>query len=132
MLKTRRENNINIAWSGVDDEVIDKYIRDPVKNQHIKYFRNYLNTPNLKNAKSYMKFAFKHENLLDPIYISHGILTAGLRNKAYSYRDLTSEERDYLTRRKLWDFMEDIPIDQKPVIVCKRIAHETMEKAIET
>ena len=129
--KFRLEKDINIAWSGVEDDVIDKYITDPMKNLHIKYFRNYLNTPTLKNAKSYMKFAFEHEAVLDSIYISHGIITSGLRNKAYFYRDLTAEEQDYLTRRKLWDFMEDIPMDQDPIAVCKRIAMEMIEKAVE-
>jgi hypothetical protein len=54
-----------------------------------------------------------------------------LCNKAYYYRDLTAEEQDYLTRRKLWDFMEDIPVEQEPIAVCKRIALVIMEKAVE-
>ena len=78
-----------------------------------------------------MKFAFDHEDTLDPIFIAETIICAGPRSKAYIYPDMTPMEKDFLTRRKLWDFMEDIPMDQDPIKVCKEIAFSIMDKAVE-
>lgn len=129
--KYRRENQIDFTWKDVSDELLDKEMKDPVQRQHIKYYRNMWNNPTLKNAKEYMKFAFDHEDTLDPICISHGIITCGPRTKTYHYPDMTAVEQDYLTRRKLWDFMEDIPMEQDPIAVCKDIALTMLDKAVE-
>ena len=129
--KFRRENNICYTWGGVDDGTIDKLIVDPVKRQHYKLYRDMWHAPSLKNAKEYMKFAFDHEDTLDPIFIAETIICAGPRSKAYIYPDMTPVEKDFLTRRKLWDFMEDIPMDQDPIKVCKEIALSIMDKAVE-
>ena len=129
--KFLRENRPEFTWNGIPDEFFDKMIPNPVLRQHYKYYRNHWNNPTLKNAKEYMKFLFEHEDTLDPINAGHGIITAGPRTKAYFYPDMTPVEKDFLTRRKLWDFMEDIPMDQDPIKVCKELIFGMLDRAVE-
>ncbi|MBQ9772428.1 MAG: hypothetical protein IJW23_11455 [Lentisphaeria bacterium] len=126
-----RDRQLSYTWKEATEEDIDRMIADPVKRQHAKLERAFWNTLSLKNAKEYMKFAFDHEDTLDPIFISSSLIQAGPRTKAYFYPDMTPMEKDFLTRRKLWDFMEDIPMDQDPIAVCKNLVLGMMDKAVE-
>ena len=126
-----RDRQISYTWKEATEEEIDRMIADPVKRQHAKLQRAFHCAPSLKNAKEYMKFAFEHEDTLDPIFISSSLIQAGPRTKNYFYPDMTPMEKDFLTRRKLWDFMEDIPMDQDPIAVCKDLVLGMMDKAVE-
>ena len=126
-----RDRQLSYTWKEATEEEIDRMIADPVKRQHAKLQRAIHCAPSLKNAKEYMKFAFDHEDTLDPIFISCNLIQAGPRTKAYFYPDMTPMEKDFLTRRKLWDFMEDIPMDQDPIAVCKNLVLGMMDKAVE-
>ena len=45
------------------------------------------------------------------------------------HKNLSAEAEDFLHRRKLWDFMEDIPLSEDPRAVCRKVIFELLEKA---
>ena len=126
-----KSRNVSYTWAEADEADIDRLMPDPVQRQHLKYQRAFWNNPTLKTAKEFIKFAFEHEDTLDPIFIANSIILAGPRTKNFYYPDLTPLEKDYLSRRKLWDFMEDIPMDQNPISVCKELVLGMIDKAVE-
>ena len=126
----RKKNDISFFWDRCNEDDLKRLITDPFMLEHtILYRRSWLN-PSLDTAKQYLKFAFDHADILDPIFIGHTLAQTGIRTKEYLFRDPTPEELDFLTRRKLWDFMEDIPEDQEPGEVCKNILFSLFDKAV--
>ena len=61
--------------------------------------------------------------------IGYDLARAGLQKRKYRFRSLSPEAEDFLHRRKLWDFMEDIPLQDDPRAYCRKIILELLEKA---
>ena len=72
---------------------------------------------------------FEHEDLFDPLFIGSGIASNCRTTGKLKFKNLSPEAKDMIHRRKLWDFMEDIPLDQDPREVCRSLIFELAEKA---
>lgn len=124
----RRERNVPFYLE--NSAGLEDLIDDPFAREHFLHYREFWLDPGLEHAKSYLKFAFDHGDVLDPLFIGFSLVKSGPRNKKYFFRDMTSLEEDFLHRRKLWDFMEDIPSDQDPREVCSNIILSLFDKAV--
>lgn len=108
---------------------IEKYIDDPFRLKQSLLFRESWLNPTLDLFRRYIHFAFEHEARLDPLMIDYTLAQAGPRTGKYIYKNLSAEAEDFLHRRKLWDFMEDIPLSEDPRAVCRKVIFELLEKA---
>ena len=128
----RREHKITYTWQEADEPAIEKIFPDPVQQENVKLYYRLGRYKDLKSARAYMKFLLDHKDTLDYIFAANSIVRRGLLDTySYKYRDLTPVEKDLLTRRKLWDFMEDIPLDQDPIKVCEDLMISILDKAEE-
>ena len=108
-----------------------KLIKDPFAREHTCHFRDFWQNPSLDNARKYLKFAFDNEDVLDPLFIGFSLVQSGPRNKKYFFRGTSPLEEDFLHRRKLWDFMEDIPAEKDPRAVCRELIFSLFDKVYE-
>lgn len=108
---------------------LEKYIDDPWQLKHKLLFRRFWLAPDFEIFREFLEFAFEYEGKLDFIYTGSIILKNYYRNRIIKYASLEPEEKDFLTRRKLWDFMEDIPSSQDPRKVCKNLIETLFRKA---
>lgn len=110
------------------DFPLEEYIKDPVYLKQAQFFRQAWNNPTAQFYRDYVEFSFEHEEIFDPIYIGFAVAVYGYRMKKFKFTKLSPQADDMLHRRKLWDFMEDIPLDQDPWEVCRELIYEFMEK----
>ena len=107
---------------------LEKYITDPVLLKNQKFYQK----RTLKNLsghfKEYINFAFENKERLDFLCIAYGVLRGGMIKGTCRFKDLTGEEHRFLTSRKLWDFMEDIPAEQDPRAVTASVIESLLEK----
>lgn len=113
----------------VPDFPLEQYIKDPVSLKHAQLFRKAWTDPSAQLYREFVEFAFEHEERLDPLFIGFSIASNGVRNNTMKFKDLSPEADDMVHRRKLWDFMEDIPMDQDPREVCAKLIRELAQKA---
>lgn len=127
-----RNKSITYTWQEAADEAEIDSLPDltPDQKENIKLYWKFGREHSLKNARDYWKYLVDRKDSLDFIFAGCSIARTGLSEKAgYCYPELTPVEKDFLTRRKLWDFMEDIPMDQDPVQVCENIVTGLLDKA---
>lgn len=111
------------------DFKIEKYIKNPIYLKHAELYRKYMLQPTADLYREYVEFAFAHEDILDPIYIGFCMAQSGLILKHLQFANLSPEADEMLHRRKLWDFMEEIPLGEDPRAVCRKLIYELAEKA---
>ena len=78
--------------------------------------------------RNVLVFAMEHKDVLDPLYIADFNTRTAIRRGAIDKKDLTEAAQDMISRRKLWDFMEDILMEDDPLKVCLGIVEEIIEK----
>lgn len=111
------------------DFPIEQYIKEPVYLKHAELYRRYLLEPSADLYREYVRFAFDHEDVLDPIYIGFCMAQSGIKLEHLKFSGLSAQADDMLSRRKLWDFMEEIPHSENPREVCRKLIFELAEKA---
>ena len=104
----------------------EKYITDPVTLQHLKFYARFWQEPDDRLFREYVEFALSHDGRLDPILIAWYCAQAGVARKTLAFKNLSSEALDFTARRKLWDFMEDIPETENPVQYCHAIIEQLL------
>ena len=105
----------------------DRYL-DPF---HAKIARNLCTALNCSNAQFYrelIKFQWDNEELLDPVHIGYAAARNAWRAGRVEFDNLSEKAQDFISRKKLWDFMEEIPLDEDPRMVCKELTMELVEK----
>ena len=107
---------------------LEKYIKDPFTLQHVKYCGRVFRKPDAELLRDFVSFARTHRNRLDPILIAWYIAQFGTWQKKIVFRDLSHKAEDFFKRRKLWDFMEDIPLSEDPLEVCNKVIDELIDK----
>ena len=104
----------------------EKYISDPVVLQHLKLYARFWQNPDHELFKDYVEFALNHDGRLDPILIAWYCAQAGVAQKKLCFKNISPEALDFTARRKLWDFMEDIPLSENPLTCCRNIINELL------
>ena len=83
------------------------------------------------NAQQYrelVELEWEHEDLLDPLLVGYAAARDGMLNGTLRFDKLSDPAQDFISRRKLWDFMEDIPLSEDPRKVCKDLIFELAQK----
>lgn len=83
------------------------------------------------NAQIYRKlvtFEWENESVLDPVLVGYAAAREGMLKGNLCFNNLSKLAQELISRRKLWDFMEDIPLKDDPRQVCKQLIFELAEK----
>ena len=75
-----------------------------------------------------VEFEWANESSLDPVLVGYAAARSGLSKGVYRFDDLSDRAKDFISRKKLWDFMEDIPIGEDPRQVCREVIMELAQK----
>ena len=108
---------------------LEKYIHDPWQLEHKLLFRRYRLAPGFDIFRDYFEFAFANAERLDLIYMGFAILHNYYSDGIIRFAKLSEAENAFLTRRKLWDIMEDIPLSEDPRKVCLELIENLYRKA---
>jgi len=111
---------------------LDKFISDPLELKMAQLYRQSLweLTPEL--VSRYISLAFEHKDILDALWIGFNLLTSGKHTKSLVFDSLNEEENAFLNYRKLWDFMENIPLADDPVKNTERMIFNIQDKILST
>ena len=108
---------------------LEKYIDDPFQLKSKLLFRRFWNVRDLQTFRDYFEFLFENEEKLDYIFTGYSILKSYYELGIIRFGKLQPEEKAFLTRGKLWDFMEDIPASENPREVCRALIETLYRKA---
>ncbi len=123
----------NSIWFDTDPNFpLEKYISDPFTLKQHQLYRPIWTGGGLREMRNYLEFMLENKDRLDYLFTGYFIFQqVGLHGKKMKFRNLTEQENDFLHRRKLWDFMEDIPISEDPRKICLNIIQSMLAKAEE-
>ena len=110
---------------------LEKYISDPFTLQHLKFYRRFWLNPDCSLLKEYTDFALKNDGKVDPILIAWYCVQYGKAVKKIDFPGLSQVTQNFISRRKLWDAMEEIPDSEDPVKFCHKIIKELSECCIQ-
>ncbi|OQA83817.1 MAG: hypothetical protein BWY31_02756 [Lentisphaerae bacterium ADurb.Bin242] len=102
-------------WNYPDDFPFEKYIREPAELEMLYCFRRYIRRFSVFDSAEYMDLAFRHPDKFDPLWIGFTVLKSNMKYHPELGTLLDERERDLAGRRKLWDFMEEIPDGCNPI-----------------
>ena len=110
----------------------EKYLTDPVKLKHALYYRDFIRNPDAKAYRALLTLALENEDVLDPLFIGFRGATYGMAEGKLTFdrKQLSPAAADLLSRRKLWDFMEEIPLNEDPYKICRDLMTELLCKAL--
>ena len=108
---------------------LEKYIDDPFQLKSKLLFRRFWNVRDFQTFRDYFEFIFENEEKLDFIFIGRSILKFYYGFGIIRFGNLEPEEKAFLSRGKLWDFMEDIPASENPRKVCRALIETLYRKA---
>ena len=97
-----------------------------LKNQQFYQKRMLKNSP--ERCRDYINFALENKDRLDYLCIAYGSLRGGMVKGTLRFKELSTEEMRFLTSRKLWDFMEDIPAEHDPRAVTLAAVESLLQK----
>jgi len=96
-----------------------QYIDDPVEREHVEHCCCCHVEPSPQAYRDYVQFAFEHEDTLDALFIGFFNAKQGIHKGKLNFSDASEEARYMLSHRKLWDFMEKVPMDKDPRVKTK-------------
>lgn len=123
-----REKNMEVFCMDKDLDLA-AFIKDPLLLQNQLFYRRSFTediTPGF--CREYITFALKHSDKLDALLIAFRLFKLGSLRKTLQFKDVSEEAQRWINSRKLWDFMEDIPLDQDPRTVSEKIVEELLQK----
>jgi len=106
---------------------LQEHLIDPLLLKQAQLFRECWRGITADIYRRYLNFGLEHADIMDYLMIGFQA-KAGLIFRKIKFKNLSEKAQDLLNRRKLWDFMEDIPMDQDPVAVTRKLMEELYEK----
>ena len=83
----------------------------------------------IRNRNRFIEFLFERADHLDYLFITFQTLLEMKRKNGLEFPGISEPAADLLGRRKLWDFMEDIPDDEDPRAATADLLLELAEHA---
>ncbi len=108
---------------------LERYIQDPFKLRCAQLYRRFWAEQSIEALRDYVEFAFDNSDVLDSLFIGFCILESYKRWGVIKFNNLSCEAEAFANTSKLWDYMENIPLNVNPVEVCKKLVLELVEKA---
>lgn len=109
------------------DFPFDRYL-DPFAAKIARFLTTSLNRMDAACYRELVDFGWSNEDKLDPILTGYAGARGGWLKGVLTFDGLSERAQDFISRRKLWDFMEDVPLDEDPRMVCKEIIMELVSK----
>jgi len=103
---------------------LGKYIKNPVELKHLEHFRNCMLKLSPQAYREYIDFVFQYEDSFDALYISFSVAKKAILKGDLNFSDASEEAQNMLKHRKLWDFMENIPMNKDPRTETKRLVFD--------
>ena len=110
---------------------LEKYIFDPYRLKQAQLFRRFIIDYNLQVFREYAEFCLENEDDMDYIFIIYHLAKSGMNRKLFHFKGLSEPAEEMLGYRKLWDFMEKIPLSEDPRKYCKELLIEFLNKAVQ-
>ena len=121
--------NSNMKVFGADPAFPYERYLSPLYARLARYFAAMLNGGlNAQQYRELVELEWEHEDLLDPLLVGYAAARDGMLNGTLRFDKLSAPAQDFISRRKLWDFMEDIPLSEDPRKVCKDLIFELAQK----
>lgn len=119
------EKNKEYLW-GIDPQCdLSQFIADPAELQQAKLIREmYVNGMIPALYRRYAEYMLEHQDKLDWLFGTYTIARRSLISGELHFPGISALAVDFVNRRKLWDFMEDIPMAQNPLDVCRQLVME--------
>ena len=122
--KALQESDMNIFCNS-QTFPFEKYLTDPFERRLVRYFRHFWVDFSAAWFREFMEFCLENQDRCDPLMTVWRVAKAGIDRKLIRFENPGGTAMDLLTRRKLWDFMEDLPGDDP-----RSIAIEAMQSLI--
>jgi len=87
---------------------LEKYLTDPFELRHVQYFRRFWSDFTPEWFREFLEFCLENPDRCDPLMAAWRIAKSGLARKLISFDHPTETAAELLSKRKLWDFMEDL------------------------
>lgn len=116
----------DLVFGDLNGLELERYVVDPLLCRQIRLYQACENTPSAAAIRAYGEFGFLHEDILDSLMIGFSVIKMGYR-AGLSFENISERTQDMLSRRKLWDFMEEIPLTEDPRKVCRKLILEALE-----
>ena len=102
---------------------------DPFIARLVRLHQHNLKGLTAEEYRELVAFEWENEEKLDPIMVGYGAARTGLLKGTLRFDNLSEKAADFIARRKLWDFMEEIPLSEDPRAVCRELITELASKA---
>jgi len=107
---------------------LEKYL-DKIQCRLVRFHLHAQEGLTAQEFRQLVEFEWNHENLLDPVLVGYSAARGGMARGTLCFKGLSEQASDFLARRKLWDFMEEIPLGDDPRDICKKLIFELAAKA---
>lgn len=121
----------DVGWMFCKDPnfPMERHIQDPVLLEHAKNYRALLNDGNAKNLKRLTAHVFAHEERFDSGWSAFFGCKWCMAEGHIDFSEASEAARGLLSYHKLWDFMEEVPLDADPRQVVKELVLEAVDRA---
>ena len=109
------------------DFPLEKWL-DPFYCRLAELQRKKLNGMDAASFRELVDFEWQNEMRLDPVLTGYAAARGGMLSGKLRFDGISGTAKDFISRRKLWDFMEEIPSGQDPRAVCRELIMELAEK----
>ena len=116
----------SMFWGFGSSNDFRRFTSDPAVLKNIEMIRQmYFGTIDRKFFLEYSDFLLENRDKMDWIYGCYSVTKlASQRGIPLKFKELSPLAADFSTRKKLWDFMEDIPMTEDPLTVCFNVITE--------
>ncbi len=127
----RREQLFCSRWNGgwMDRDQKPESVFSGEELEQIRLVRTIRETPSIRAMRRFIEFLFERADHLDYLFITFQTLLEMKRKNGLEFPGISEPAADLLGRRKLWDFMEDIPDDEDPRAATADLLLELAEHA---
>ena len=108
---------------------LEQYVTAPLELKRQQLYKRRVSDLSPAFFREYYGFAREHRELLDYLVIGYGQARSGFLRGTIRFPGASSEARQLLQSRKLWDFMEEIPLTEDPIAVTGSLLDELLTKA---
>ncbi|MFH1614076.1 MAG: DUF4838 domain-containing protein [Planctomycetota bacterium] len=108
---------------------LEEYISDTIVRSHIQNYRDLLNEPNPRNLKKFVEHLYKYKEHFDFLVAAFWACKWCMAKGSIKLARASEAVRNMLEFNKLWDFMEDVSIEEDPRKVVEKLLIDAVKHA---
>ena len=121
----------DVGWIFCKDQKfpLERHLHDPIVLEHARNYRALLNNANATTLKKLVAHVFAHPKRFDPGWSAfHGCKWC-MAEGVIDFSRASEAAQRMLSYHKLWDFMEEVPLDADPRQMVQELVLEAVERA---